>query len=149
MWVYNGNCALGDSWAESFMAELEEVTQFRIDKGDFNPDDPNDCFYEALNEWGEREFMYYSDQDAFISDVGLQTCIDLIKESQINSMEYVDDGIKFCIFACESAFYQCISWEDDEEDDSVEESIRSRRARKSMLESRRSANHRGRARRIR
>lgn len=149
MWVYNGNCALGDSWAEDFMGELEEVTQFRIDEGDFNPDDPNDCFYEALNQWGERQFMYYSSQDAFISDVGLQTCIDLIKESQINSMEYVDDGIQFCIFACESAFYQCISWEDDEEDDSVEESIRSRRARKSMLESRRSANRRGRARRIR
>ena len=150
MWVYNGNCALGDSWAESFMEELEEVTQFRIDKGDFNPDDPNDCFYEALDQWGEREFMYYSDQDAFISDVGLQTCIDLIKESQINSMKYVDDGIKFCIIACESAFYQCISWEDDE-DDSVEESIRSRRnrARKSMFESRRSTSRRAKARRIR
>lgn len=141
MWVYNGNCALGDSWAEDFMEGLNEITESARGDKYF---EPYDCFIDALNQWGERQFMYYKDQDNFVSEVGLQTCIDLIKESDISSMEYVDDGMKFCIFACESAFNQCISWEDDDEDDSVEESIRSRRARKSMLESRRSANRRAR-----
>lgn len=140
MWVYNGNCALGDEWAEDFMEGLKETTENARGDKYF---DPYDCFIDALNQWGEATFMYYKDQDNFVSEVGLQTCIDLIKESDISSMEYVDDGMKFCIFACESAFNQCISWEDDE-DDSVEESIRSRRARKSMLESRRSANRRAR-----
>ena len=147
MWVYDGECALGDEWADSFIEELDEVTDYHKKDKYF---EPYDCFYEALNQWGERVFMYYADQDKFVGEVGLQKCIDLIKENDNASLEHADDGIKFCVFACESAFNQCINWEDDD-DDSVEESIRSRRnrARKSMFESRRSTSRRAKARRIR
>ena len=147
MWVYDGDCALGDEWVDSFMKELNEVTEYNKENSKYF--EPYDCFYEALNQWGEGQFMHYKSQDEFVSEVGLETCIDLIKENDGSSLEDATSGIRFCVFACESAFNQCISWEDDEENDSVEESIRSRRARKSMFESRRSISHRAKARRIR
>ena len=145
MWVRNGSCALDDEWVDSFMEELNEVTEDNKEDKYF---EPYDCFYEALNQWGERVFMYYADQDKFVSEVGLQTCIDLIKENDGSSLENATSGIRFCVFTCESAFNQCISWEDDDE---IKESIRSRRnrVRKSMFESRRSITRRAKARRIR
>lgn len=149
MWTLDTNQFGTDltDYAEDFLEELNEVTQYHIDKGDFDPDNTYDYFAEALDPWSEREFMYYSDQDKFVSEVGLDTCLDFIKEGGLG-FESASTGISFCYTVCESAFNQCISWEDDDE---IEESYRVRRnrARKSMFESRRSANRRGRAKRIR
>ena len=122
MWVRNGSCALDDEWVDSFMEELNEVTEDNKEDKYF---EPYDCFYEALDKWSEREFMYYSDQDKFVSEVGLDTCLGLIKESDLG-FESASTGISFCYTVCESAFNQCIKWEDDDE---IEESYRVRRNR--------------------
>lgn len=123
MWVYTGECDINGDWVDSFIEELDEVTDYHKREG--KDIEPYDCFYEALNQWVDREFAYYTSQDKFVSEVGLNNCVSLIKEGEEGSLRNVDTGLNFCYLVCESAFKQCISWEDDE----IEESIRSRRNR--------------------
>ena len=141
MWVYDGDCALGDEWAYSF---LDELDNFIADHREEEGFDPQTCYYEVLEQWGEQNFTYSGDQERLVNDVSLETCLHLLNHGKTHSLKDAVDGTKFCIFVCESAFSYCIRWEDD----SVEESIRSRRARKSMFESRRSTSRRAKARRI-
>lgn len=143
MWKCEGTCEISQDYLESFLEELEEVTENNRGGKYF---DPYDCFHEALDQWVERTFMYESDQDEFMVGEGLENCLYLLKECDfIDSVKDINGAMGFLYCVCYVAFDRCLRWEDE---DGLGESVRPRRTknRKTVTESHRRlirrANHR-------